>query len=111
MIDAIDTTPLVARCAGRDPYHDRVVDDLKRLAQSAFATCDGVLAERCFHLPHRSQRLRLRTLLDHLAVSPLPRSADTAYRDRSSTGSRTYDSEFSTVWRQWDGTAMPLAVG
>src|SRR5215471_18237613 len=45
---------------------------LESLAAEEFAVCDAVLTEACFHLPHRSQRQRLRALLHELHIQPLP---------------------------------------
>lgn len=133
----IDTTPLVALCDARDSYHKRAIDHLQDLAQSPFATCEAVLAETCFHLPHRSQRLRLQTLLDQLAVVPLPTTPDGRYRNEvfawlvryaehepdwadgclavlcgrdAAARVWTYDNEFRTTWRRPDGTRIPLAL-
>ena len=131
-------SPLVALCDARDSYHRRAVRDLEQLGGSTFATCEAVLVESCFHLPNKSQRLRLRALLDYLAVAPLSSSADTAFRDevfdwlsryaehepdwadgcfavlagRDVTARVwTYDTEFLMTWRRPDGTAIPQAVG
>ncbi|MBM3817527.1 MAG: VapC toxin family PIN domain ribonuclease, partial [Acidimicrobiia bacterium] len=68
----VDTTPLVALCDARDSKHRAAVKQLASLANEEFAVCDGVLTEACFHLPHRSQRQRLRALLHDLRVQPLP---------------------------------------
>jgi predicted nucleic acid-binding protein len=133
----IDATPLVALCDARDEKHRVAVKHLKSLSSNEFAVCDAVLTEACFHLPHRSQRQRLRALLDDLGVQPVP-TADgsvfwlevfdwlTKYADQEpdwadgclavlSGRNReakvwTYDREFRTTWRRPDGTAIPLAV-
>ena len=68
----IDTAPLVALCDARDAKHRTAVKQLASLGKEKFAVCDAVLTEACFHLPHRSQRQRLRALLDNLGVEPLP---------------------------------------
>jgi predicted nucleic acid-binding protein len=68
----IDTTPLVALCDARDQKHRVAVKHLESLSTSEFAVCDAVLTEACFHLPYRSQRQRLRALLDELRVQLLP---------------------------------------
>ena len=133
----IDTTPLVALCDRRDSYHKRAVRQLNAFARSTFATCDAVLTEACFHLPHSSQRLRLRDLLDELAIESLPALPDSSYRDEvfgwlakyaehepdwadaclavvcgrnSKAKVWTYDGEFRTTWRRPDGTRIPLAT-
>lgn len=133
----LDTTPLVALCDRRDSYHRRAVGHLQTLARSAFATCDAVIAEACFHLVHQAPRQRLHALLDQLDVVALPAKLDRAYRKevfdwlekyadnepdwadgclavlcgRDTTAEVwTYDSEFSTTWRRPDGTNIPLAV-
>jgi predicted nucleic acid-binding protein len=133
----IDTTPLVALCDARDSKHKMAVKHLESLAHDEFATCDAVLTETCFHLPHRSQRLRLRALLHDLGTQPLPAAYDRDFwhevlgwlakyaehepdwadaclvvlsgRDRE-LKVWTYDREFRTTWRRPNGTAIPLAV-
>jgi predicted nucleic acid-binding protein len=110
---------------------------LQSLAADELAVCDAVLTETCFHLPHRSQRLRLRALLHDLSLQPLPVTSDHAFwlevldwlaryadhepdwadaclavlsgRDRNLT-IWTYDREFRTTWRRPNGTTIPLAV-
>jgi predicted nucleic acid-binding protein len=133
----VDAGPLVALCDRRDPYHGQAVAELQALAGSAFATCEAVLVEACFHLPHRVQRQRLRALLDRLDVAPLPAAPDSRYRRQvfdwllkyadhepdwadaclavlcsEDAGARvwSFDREFRTTWRRRDGTAIPLAV-
>jgi predicted nucleic acid-binding protein len=133
----IDTTPLVALCDGRDAHHTlamRQLDTLGR-AREAFATCESVLTETCFHLPHRAQRLRLRALVDALDVQRLPATPDVQlwddvlqwlvkYADHepdwadaclavlagrdASLKVWTYDAEFRTTWRRPDGTRIPV---
>jgi predicted nucleic acid-binding protein len=133
----IDTTPLVALCDARDSKHRTSVRHLESLAAHEFAVCDAVLTEACFHLPHRSQRQRLRALLDDLDIQPLP-TAHTAelwlavldwlakYADHEPDWADawlavlsgrdkdltvwTYDREFRITWRRPDGTLIPLAV-
>jgi predicted nucleic acid-binding protein len=133
----IDTTPLVALCDARDSKHRTSVRHLESLAAHEFAVCDAVLTEACFHLPHRSQRQRLRALLHDLDIQPLP-TAHTAefwlavldwlakYADHEPDWADawlailsgrdkdltvwTYDREFRTTWRRPDGTAIPLVV-
>lgn len=133
----LDTTPLVALCDGRDSHHGRAVRHLQALTGSAFATCDAVITEACFHLGHPAQRQRLRALLDELDVGVFPESADRAYRTAvfdwlekygdnepdwadgclavlcgRDTAAQlwTYDSEFRTIWRRPDGTRIPLTA-
>jgi predicted nucleic acid-binding protein len=133
----IDTTPLVALCDARDSKHRTAVKHLESLAGDEFATCDAVLSEACFHLPHRSQRQRLRAMLHGLAVQALPVTHElifwldvlewlAKYADHDPdwvdaclavlSGREkdlevwTYDSEFRTTWRRPNGTAIPLAV-
>jgi predicted nucleic acid-binding protein len=133
----VDTTPLVALCDARDAKHRTAVKQLESLADDELAICDAVLTEACFHLPHRSQRQRLRALLHDLHVQPLPVAYDGAFwlealdwlakyadhepdwadaclavlsgRDKA-LKVWTYDREFRTTWRRPDGTAIPLAV-
>jgi len=132
----VDTGPLVALCDARDSKHQLAVRQLESLAASPFVTCDAVLTEACFHLPHRSQRLRLQALLLELDVDPLPTIVDADFwsgafawlakysdhqpdwadaclavlsgRDRQ-LRIWTYDREFRTTWRRPNGTAIPLA--
>lgn len=132
----IDTTPLVAMADGRDQYHVRAVRELTRFARRSLATCDAVLAESCFHLPHAAQRNRLWALLDALEIAMVPVPDDgyrnevfdwlasyaehepdwadgclavLAGRDRRAA-IWTYDAEFRTIWRRPDGTRIPLAA-
>ena len=132
----IDSGPLVALCDARDAKHRLAVRQLESLASHPFVTCDAVLTEACFHLPHRSQRLRLQALMQGLDVDPLPAIADAdfwsdsfawlekysehepdwadAYLAVLSARERqlriwTYDREFRTTWRRPNGTAIPLA--
>ena len=134
---AIDTTPLVALCDGRDSKHSAAIKDLERLAPQDFAVCEPVLTEACFHLPHRSQRRRLRDLLQELSVSALPTVSEPAFWSQAFdwlikyaghepdwadaclavlSGQQkqlkvwTYDREFRTTWRRPNGTAIPLAI-
>ncbi len=133
----IDTTPLVALCDARDSKHRTSVRHLQSFAAEEFAVCDAVLTEACFHLPHGSQRQRLRALLHALHIQPLPAAPTSEFwlavlewlakyadhepdwadaclavlsaRDKELTV-WTYDQEFRTTWRRPDGTAIPLAV-
>jgi predicted nucleic acid-binding protein len=133
----IDTGPLVALCDARDAKHKLAIQQLPLLAAQGLATCDAVLTEACFHLPHNSQRQRLRGLLRELDVEPVPTDLDTRFwfealewleryaehepdwadacltvlsgRDRH-TKIWTYDREFRTVWRRPNGTAIAMAV-
>jgi predicted nucleic acid-binding protein len=133
----IDTTPLVALCDARDAKHRTAVKHLESLAGDELAVCDAVLTEACFHLPHQSQRERLRVLLRDLDVQPLPLVLEstswlevldwlTKYADHEPDWADaclavlsgqdknlkiwTYDREFRTVWRRPDRTIIPLAV-
>jgi predicted nucleic acid-binding protein len=133
----IDTTPLVALCDARDEKHQVAVRHLRSLGSSEFAVCDAVLTEACFHLPYRSQRQRLRALLNDLGIEPIPVANESAlswevfdwltkYADHEpdwtdgclavlSARHRdakiwTYDREFRTIWRRPNGTIIPLAV-
>jgi predicted nucleic acid-binding protein len=133
----LDTGPLVALCDSRDEKHGMAVKHLDLLGASEFALCDAVVTEACFHLPYRSQRQRLRALLDDLAVQPVPVANESAfwfevfawltkYADHQpdwadgclavlSGRNRdakvwTYDREFRTTWRRPNGTVIPLAV-
>jgi predicted nucleic acid-binding protein len=133
----IDTTPLVALCDARDSQHAIAVNQLQKLVSAGLCTCEAVLMESCFHLPHREQRQRLHALLNSLAVSSLPGTFDslfwsevfdwlTKYSEHepdwadaciavlSGQDRRlkvwTYDREFRTIWRRPDGSAIPLAI-
>jgi predicted nucleic acid-binding protein len=133
----IDTTPLVALCDARDEKHRVAVRHLASLISSEFTVCEAVLAETCFHLPYRSQRLRLRALLNDLHVQPVPAANGgdfwvevfdwlTKYADQEPDWADgclavlsgryrdakvwTYDREFRTTWRRPNGTVIPLAV-
>ena len=133
----VDTTPLVALCDARDAKHRTAVKHLESLADDEFAICDAVLTEACFHLPHRSQRQRLRALLHDLNVLPRPvvyegqfwlEALDwlAKYADQEPDWADaciavlsgrdktlqvwTYDREFRRTWRRPNGTAIPLAV-
>ena len=133
----IDTAPLVALCDARDSKHRTSLKHLESLAADEFAVCDAVLTEACFHLPHRSQRKRLRALLQELDIQPVPTTQTgefwsavldwlAKYADHEPDWADgclavlsgrdealrvwTYDREFRTTWRRPDGTAIPLAV-
>ena len=133
----VDTGPLVALCDARDEKHELAVKHLESLGSSELIVCDAVLTETCFHLPHRSQRQRLRALLDDLGVEPtagangrtfwlevldwLAKYADhepdwadgcLAVLSGRAKGAKvwTYDREFRTTWRRPNGTPIPLVV-
>ena len=133
----IDTTPLVALCDARDSKHRTAVKHLESLAAQPFAVCDAVLTEACFHLPHPSQRQRLRAFLHDLRIRPVPVSHEVdfwlaaldwlaKYADHDPDWADaclavlcgqdrdlkvwTYDREFRTTWRRPDGRTIPLAV-
>ncbi len=132
-----DTSPLVALCDARDSKHAPALNHLESLAAEEFAICEAVLTETCFHLPHASQRYRLRAILHELSIEPLPATPERAFwlevfdwlakyadhepdwadgclavlsgRDRD-LKVWTYDREFWTTWRRPDGTTIPMAV-
>jgi predicted nucleic acid-binding protein len=133
----IDTTPLVALCDARDSKHRTALKDLASLPIDALTVCDAVLTEACFHLPHRSQRLRLRALLSDLNIESFPVTDELSlwldvlewlikYADHEPDWADgclavlsgrdrnlkvwTYDREFRTTWRRPNGTTIPLAV-
>jgi predicted nucleic acid-binding protein len=133
----IDATPLVALCDARDSKHRTAVRHLEALAANDLCVCDAVLTEACFHLPHASQRQRLRALLHDLSVQALPATYGpdfwfevfewlVEYADHEPDWADgwlavlsgrdkdlevwTYDREFRTTWRRPNGTAIPLAV-
>jgi predicted nucleic acid-binding protein len=133
---AVDTGPLVALCDGRDRRHRRALAHLARLAPAGLRTCEAVLTEACFHLPHAPHRERLSAIVRELAIESLPTHdmgfrADVfdwlrKYQDHEPdwadaclvvlsarhAGLRvwTYDREFQTTWRRPDGKAVALAV-
>ena len=132
----IDAGPLVALCDPRDSQHRTALKHLVRLAPGGLCVCEAVLMEACFHLPYRSQRERVRAVLDELSIDALqthdsdfwsdvlawllkyadhePDWADGCIavlcgrEDRLSVW--TYDREFRTTWRKPDGRAIPMAV-
>ena len=132
----VDTGPLVALCDPRDAQHDTAVKHLVRLAPEGLSACEAVRMEACFHLPHRSQRERLRAVLHELHIESAPTHppdfvddvfmwllkyadhepdwADGCLAVLSGRTPRvkvwTYDREFRTTWRKLDGTAIPMAV-
>ena len=75
----IDTTPLVALCDARDSKHRTALKHLESFASDELRICDAVLTEACFHLPHRSQRQRLRALLRDLSVQAFPLTDQRAF--------------------------------
>src|SRR5262249_441854 len=128
--------PLVALCDARDAHHKRAVRHLDNLVALSFGVCEPVLTEACFHLPHISQRSRLRALLDELLATSIDSSGHhfrddgvdwlTKYGDHDPDWADaclavqcgrdrdakvwTYDREFKTTWRRPDGSRIPLAV-
>jgi predicted nucleic acid-binding protein len=133
----IDTAPLVALCDARDSRHRTATKHLEGLAAATFGTCEAVLMEACFHLPHRAQRQRLRAVLEACDIAALPGTDERGFwldvlewlgkyaehepdwadgciavlcgRDEA-LKVWTYDSGFRTTWRRPDGTAIPLAT-
>ena len=133
----VDTGPLVALADARDGKHDTAVAQLRSLIAGDLAVCDAVIAEACFHLPHPSQRRRLRAIVHDLRIRPVPIQDERTFRldvfdwlatyeehepdwadaclavlserDRAAK-IWTYDREFRTTWRRLNGTAIPLAV-
>jgi predicted nucleic acid-binding protein len=133
----IDTGPLVALCDARDSKHRTALKHLESFAANRLVSCDAVLTEACFHLPHRTQRQRLGAFLKELNVEPVPITEEHVfwldvlewlgkYADHEPgwadaclavlSGRHkdlrvwTYDREFRTTWRCPNGTAIPLAV-
>jgi predicted nucleic acid-binding protein len=134
----IDTGPVVALCDPRDAKHKTALRHLSTLASASYRTCDAVLAEACFHLPHPSQRMRLRALIEELDISSVTATRETErwldtfdwmamYADHEPDWADaaiavicgrdpaievwTYDREFRTIWRKPDGRPIPLAIG
>lgn len=133
----VDAGPLVALCDARDAKHRAAVGHLEVLAPEGLEVCDAVLAEACFHLPHVSQRLRLRAFVTELRMQPAPAAQSRELREDvfdwlvkyadhepdwadawlavlSGRDARarvwTYDREFRSIWRRPDGSAIPLAI-
>jgi predicted nucleic acid-binding protein len=133
----VDTAPLVALCDPRDGKHATALRQVESLATVGLVLGEAVLTESCFHLPHRSQRSRLRALLDGLHVQTVAVTGDRGFWDEAfqwldkysehepdwadaclavlsgrDQGYKiwTYDREFKTTWRRPNGTAIPLAV-
>jgi predicted nucleic acid-binding protein len=113
------------------------VKQLEALATEELAVCDAVLTEACFHLPHRSQRLRLRAMVHELRMHALPvppeyefwlevfdwlikyaeHQPDWADASLAVLSGRdanlkvwTYDREFRTTRRRPNGTVIPMAM-
>jgi predicted nucleic acid-binding protein len=133
----VDTNVLVALVDPRDPCRQRVLADQKTLAGQRLALTSVVLSEAGFFLRHPVARAKLRTIIQELEmlVYPLPDEAGLwselfdwvqkyhahapdfvdaflvilTSRDRK-LKVWTYDSEFWTIWRRPDGSAIPLAV-
>jgi predicted nucleic acid-binding protein len=133
----IDAGPIVALCDSRDEKHRLAVKHLESLSSNEFAVCEAVLTEACFHLPYRSQRQRLRAVLNDLSAQRVPAANESAfwlavfdwlikYADHEPDWADgclavlseldrdirvwTYDREFRTTWRRPNGTLIPLAV-
>ena len=133
----VDTTVLVALCDPRDSLNKIALRHLKTLSRSQFAVCEAVLSEACFHLSAPSQRQRLKRILEELDIqlavvneSPAlwlevfdwlskyaghdPDWADGYLAVLSGHDRKcriwTYDSEFRTIWRRPNGSAIPMAV-
>ncbi len=132
----IDTGPLVALCDPHDRLHELALTHLTPLAGAGLRTCDAVITEALFHLPHPAQRRRLALLLDALDIDLVPTHeapfvvdtfawlqkyaahepdwADACLAVLSSRNARlkvwTYDAEFRTIWRNADGRPIPMAV-
>lgn len=132
----VDTTPLVALSDPRDTLHPRALKDLARVKVEPLVTCNAVLAEACFLLPHPVQRKRLFRLVRELPIQPF--STDSTdpwppvldwlekYADHQpdwadaelvslAAGAKnsriwTYDTEFATTWRSPTGRRLPLFV-
>ncbi|HEY3237008.1 MAG TPA: type II toxin-antitoxin system VapC family toxin [Polyangiaceae bacterium] len=132
----LDTGPLVALCDPRDGLNARALCDLGRLTRGPLVVCDPVMVEACFHLPHATQRERLRRFLTAFVVQPYSDAHQldlwaeifdwlTRYRDHepdwadgylavvSAREKRskvwTYDREFRILWKRPDGRRIPLA--
>jgi predicted nucleic acid-binding protein len=133
----LDTNVLVALCDGRDPHHSHVTEDIARFGTQPLLLTSLVLTETGHFLQHRSQRARLREVLQRFKIQPYPVTDDgqlwdqvfqwvmkyadqspdfvdaflviLSHRDRK-VKIWTYDSEFWTIWRRPDGSAVPLAA-
>jgi predicted nucleic acid-binding protein len=107
------------------------------MSAERFAVCEAVLVEACFHLPHHSQRRRLRAMLHDLRIEPLPTIHESTFGldvldwlaryadhepdwadaclavlcgDDKQLKVWTYDREFRTKWQRPNGSAIPLAL-
>ena len=132
----VDTGPLVAICDARDALHAVAMRSFPKMAGFGLSVCEPVLVEACFHLPGKSQRLRLAALLDEFRVACLPTYEPAFQRDVFGWLDKypdhapdwadgciaclcgrdprlkvwTYDREFRSTWRKPDGKAIALAV-
>ena len=133
----IDAGPLVALCNPRDALHAVAIAEMASMADSQFALCEAVLIEACFHLRLAPQRRRLRDLLAQFNMTSLLNTSEPAhwaevfdwlskYADHHPDWADgciavlcghdrklkvwTYDSEFWTIWRRPDGSAIPMAL-
>lgn len=132
----LDTGPLVALCDERDQHHRAATREIRAFSGEAFATCEAVLAEASFHLDLPHERRRLRTTLRDLRIQVLPQQggplwastlewmekyaehapewADSYIAVLSGLNPQlrvwTFDSEFRTIWKRPNGTAIPLVA-
>jgi predicted nucleic acid-binding protein len=136
-VTLVDTGPLVALADARDDKHKTAVSQLRSLIGGGLAVCDAALTEACFHLPHPSQRRRLRALVHDLRMRAVTIQDEQGFRLEvfdwlakyeehepdwadgclavlcgrdTSLKVWTYDREFHATWRRPDGTSIPLAV-
>ena len=131
----VDSNVLIALVDEHAALRPRATRDLRRARGHTLAVTVAVLAEVCFVLPEGWQRRRLRFLLDPLSLQdhrldapwrdevfawlekyaehePDFADAELAVAVSRAHGAKvwTYDREFRTVWRQPNGTRIPLFV-
>src|SRR5258706_5384722 len=133
----IDTNALVGLVDHTDPLNRQAAADFARLAKRNLFVISAVIAEALHLLPSKNERERLLNLLDEfqITICPIPESAELwmevfawllRYGEHSPDWADgvlsvmsghekklriwSYDSEFRTIWRRPDGSAIPMAV-
>ncbi len=133
----IDTGPLVALGDPRDKYNKSALSECRHLREEGLVTCEAVVTEACFHLKEPHERLRLASTLKDLRIGHVswpppgppwstvlewmaryaehrPDWADASIAVLSGLDKTlsvwTFDSEFRTIWKRPDGTAIPVVA-
>lgn len=133
----VDTNVLVALVRQNDELHQQAASDLDKVRKLPLEVPLVVLAETFHHLKRSDERQRLRRFLEGFSISVthiekpteffaqafdwmiryathFPDFADASLciLSQHTRQSRvwTYDSEFRTIWRRPDGSAVPMAV-